>query len=329
MADVRNLTDRELLTGAERLVLRERELLGEVLRHLREIERRRLFSAQGFRSIFDYCVRRLKYSEDQASRRISAMRLLEELPEIQQKLDSGTLTLSTMGMAQTLFRAEEKARGKKVPKEEMRATLAELEQCSYREAKKIVLAKSSAPEHLRRPDRVESLADQKVEIRFVGEADLLEKLEIVRGLIAHRRPSLTLAELISFLSDFAIERLDPAKRRPPATSRVKRHASGAGEPRPSDRPHVREEASDRGALAARPSRHIPDAIRREVWRRAGSRCSRCWSRYALQIEHLRPFAAGGGHDLSNLALYCRACNQRSAIEKVGARKMQRHLESCP
>lgn len=55
----------------DQLVQQERELLIEILRHLREIERRRLFSALGFKSLFDYAVKRLKYSEDQAGRRIS------------------------------------------------------------------------------------------------------------------------------------------------------------------------------------------------------------------------------------------------------------------
>ena len=114
--NLKSVSDQILLNETDRLVQQERELLIEILRHLREIERRRLFSALGFKSLFEYAVRRLKYSEDQAGRRISAMRLMKELPEIEEKIEAGSLTLTNLGLVQSLFRQEEKVilfRGRK------------------------------------------------------------------------------------------------------------------------------------------------------------------------------------------------------------------------
>ena len=62
------------------------------------------------------------------------------------------------------------------------------------------------------------------------------------------------------------------------------------------------------------SRYIPTAVRREVWRRDQGCCSyvdrhsgrRCGSRYRLEIDHIVPFALGGGTELSNLRLHCEA-----------------------
>lgn len=48
------------------------------------------------------------FSEDQAARRISVMRLLKELPEIEDKISSGELSLSNLNQAQSLFQAEKK-----------------------------------------------------------------------------------------------------------------------------------------------------------------------------------------------------------------------------
>ncbi len=70
-------------------------------------------------------------------------------------------------------------------------------------------------------------------------------------------------------------------------------------------------------LAAMPgsrSRYIPAAVRREVWRRDGGRCSyvdcdsgrRCGSRYRLEIDHIVPFALGGGAVPGNLRIRCNA-----------------------
>ena len=69
-----------------------------------------------------------------------------------------------------------------------------------------------------------------------------------------------------------------------------------------------------GAWPGSRSRYIPAAVRREVWRRDQGCCSyvarhsgrRCGSRYRLEIDHIVPFALGGGAEPGNLTLRCRA-----------------------
>ena len=61
-------------------------------------------------------------------------------------------------------------------------------------------------------------------------------------------------------------------------------------------------------------RAIPAAVRRQVWQRDGGRCSyvdretgrRCNSRHMIEMDHLLPYALGGGADPENLRLVCRA-----------------------
>ena len=61
-------------------------------------------------------------------------------------------------------------------------------------------------------------------------------------------------------------------------------------------------------------RAIPAAVKREVWRRDGGRCSyvdrtsgrRCGSQHLLQIDHVVPYARGGGGEPNNLRLLCAA-----------------------
>ncbi|PWU15627.1 MAG: hypothetical protein C5B49_11520 [Bdellovibrio sp.] len=99
LARLGSLSDSALLENTQTLVKQERELLTEILHHLKEIENRRLFSSLGYKSLFDYAVKHLQYSEDQAARRISAMKLLKELPEIEEKIELGSLTLANLSMA--------------------------------------------------------------------------------------------------------------------------------------------------------------------------------------------------------------------------------------
>jgi hypothetical protein len=87
-----NLNDLELERVLELCVQREREAIIEVLRHLREVEKRRLFLARGFSSLFAYCTGKLGYSEPEAQLRIQAMRLMRAVPEAGERIERGTLT---------------------------------------------------------------------------------------------------------------------------------------------------------------------------------------------------------------------------------------------
>ena len=87
-------------------------------------------------------------------------------------------------------------------------------------------------------------------------------------------------------------------------------------------------ATDRPRAArstARRSRHIPAAVRREVWKRDGARCAfvgtqgRCEQRDFLEFHHLAPYAAGGATVVENLELRCRAHNVYEAEKYFGAR----------
>ena len=104
---------------------------------------------------------------------------------------------------------------------------------------------------------------------------------------------------------------------------------GTPRPKPTSAPSpTRQEATDRrtaagtkpaGAATSTPKpygtgRAIPAAVRRQVWQRDGGRCSyldrktgrRCNSRHLIEIDHILPYALGGGADPVNLRLLCRA-----------------------
>ena len=87
--------------------------------HLREINSRKLYFEMGFSSLFDYAVRELGYSEGAAYRRIKAMKLCQDLPETENQLQSGNLSLSAASQLQVFFekqdkRAKEEEKQKKI-----------------------------------------------------------------------------------------------------------------------------------------------------------------------------------------------------------------------
>jgi hypothetical protein len=80
----------------------------------------------------------------------------------------------------------------------------------------------------------------------------------------------------------------------------------------------------RPARASTPvSRHVPAAVRREVWKRDAGQCAfvgdvrRCTERGFLEFHHVIPFAAGGPTTAENLELRCRAHNVYEAERHFG------------
>lgn len=94
-----HLTDKTLLEDVKKLSLQDRKLDIEILYHLAEIDRRKLFSSLKYPSLYEYCIKELKFSEGSTHRRIVAARVLHEIPEVEEKLISGALNLMNVSLA--------------------------------------------------------------------------------------------------------------------------------------------------------------------------------------------------------------------------------------
>jgi 5-methylcytosine-specific restriction endonuclease McrA len=355
--NLKHLSDDRLLSETQKLVGQEREVLLQVLHHLKEIERRRLFSSLGFSSLFIYAVKQLSYSEDQAFRRISAMRLLRELPELEEKVQNGKVSLTNLSLAQSLFRKEEKVSS--MSKKQKMEILKRLENKTSREAEKIVIQCSTLPIKFVE-EKIRAVAEDVNEIKFTITDQLRFKIERLKGLLAHSNPNISLAELVDKLCDLGIERWDPAaKVRKKATNdnigglktnaiqvEIKTDNSKATRlvrSRTLAPPWAPHEASlQKSDGLQKPDefqktfpiqkfgplgkgRRLAAETMRKVWVRAHSKCENCGSTHALQVDHIKPRAFNGSNFLENLRLLCRNCNQRAAITSFGVTKMERYL----
>jgi hypothetical protein len=91
---VEHLTDAELLAGTRGLVGRSNQLLAELLAHLGEVEARGIQRTRACSSLYTYCIYELRFSEDEAFRRVAAARLARRFPALLEAVSSGELHLT-------------------------------------------------------------------------------------------------------------------------------------------------------------------------------------------------------------------------------------------
>lgn len=313
--NLKKLSDQELLGNTKVLVQREREVLSDILNYLREIQARRLYSDLGYSSLFAYCVGSLKYSESQAQRRITAMRVISELPQIEEKVSNGELSLSNIVQAKSFFNQEDKVSimspGQKL------LILESLKNKSSREGEKLLASQATVPPSPVK-ERVRYVAENISEVKFAASERLLAKMEKLKGLLAHKRPGMNVGELFDELCNIALEKLNP-KGGGIGKKSTKIKASDT-----SPKKQVHKSPPPAPTVSAG-RKYISVQTKRAIWSGANGKCEKCRSQYALEIDHRQPICQGGRSDEKNLRLLCRSCNQREALLKIGRPKMERFL----
>jgi 5-methylcytosine-specific restriction endonuclease McrA len=306
---LKKLTPQELIQRTRSAAANERALQAEVIRLLAEIDRRRLYASLGYRSLFDFCVKELHYSESAAWRRIAAMRVLTDLPSAEEKLVTGELNLKTLTSLQTFFATEERHNKKTFTLEQKKQIMESVENKSGREADAILASLSPIPHS---PfERERPLNELDVEIRFVADVPLLGKLHRLKDLNSHRDPSRSYKGLFTWLSDLGLKTFDPlTKAEKTAAPRI-----------PTER--------------TRPDRYVPADLKLKIWKRDQGKCTyidpgsgrRCGATSFIEIDHIVPHALGGETTLENLRLYCRTHNLEAARKTYGDQKIQSEIRA--
>jgi hypothetical protein len=278
----------------KKLVAQERSNTHQILLKLNELYEGRYYAELGYSSLFDYCTRELKYSSDQACRRISAAKLLRSEPSLTTAIENGDLTITHLAKAQTLFNQMEVAQDIKLD------LLKRLENSSNFEAEKMICEINPKKSIVQDLNKIRPIEKNLNEIKIFVDDDLLLKLKMIK----ERARKDNWSEAIKFL---CTEYLDKSEQ----SSTVK----GVCKERP-----------------AKNSRYIPLGVKQQILKRANHQCEfigingvRCNSHYKLEYAHIIPYAHGGENGLKNLSLFCKSHNQHDAIKMMGPKKMAPYL----
>ena len=325
-----SLEDRALLDAAKHLVIEEHLATAALLRALMEIDTRRLYLGEGCASMFSYCTQVLHLAEGAAYNRIEAARAARSYPLILELFEQGAVTLTAVRLLAPHLTVENHV-----------AVLGSATHKSKREIEELVCAlkpRPDAPIVVRRlptpravvvpplaavpsapsatrigattptavecrreslpvpqpsPGSIAPLAPERYRIQLTVSRETHDKFRRAQALLRHAVPSGDAAEIFNRAVTLLVDQLE--RQRFAQTERAR-----ATKPSPG------------------PSRHIPAAVRRAVWRRDGGCCAfvgtegRCGERAFLELHHVEPWAVGGAATEENIELRCRAHNAYEA-----------------
>lgn len=314
--NLKHLTDGQLLTDLKKYVCDERALLSRILYHLKEVNDRKLYSSLGFKSLFEYACIELKYSHDQAYRRIQAMKLLKELPEISQKIDSGSLNLSHITQAQRFFNDLKK---NQVPlKSHLKMNKIEIlnliEHKSSREAEKTLIKLNPLPEHNLPSETKKQITPTQINVNFLMSDDLEAKLEEIKALLGSKGVGISLADLINTMATLTLEKLKENKF---GKKWVNLDKSRGLNQETFQNTRIMNNSLNTKIMNVhkyKNKRYLSKQLKSEIWHRDRGQCVKCHSKTYLNYDHKQPLALGGETSAVNLRLLCFNCNQRARIE---------------
>jgi len=363
-ASLRSLPDDLLLARLRELVRADRLRCTELLLHLGELDRRRLYRDVGYSSMYEYCRGHLAMSEDEAYRRIRVARLARRCPVVLECIEDGRLTLSSAYLLAPYLTSENH-------RELLRAS----EGCSNQQVRELLAARFPRPDVPTVLMALHALAVSSREPVNALQGELVSKpvgehQEVATpaqsDAIAAERPEHVVKPIAPFPS---VAPLSPASYALQCTLSAAAHAKlreiqdllGPRVPSSEisrvlelalDALLVHLEKSRKAALLepeadqkvpptataelaeeakSQDTRHIPASVRRAVWARDAGSCQfvsatghRCGTRSGLEIDHVQPVSLGGGNTLANLRLLCRAHNQLEAERRLGQGMMQVH-----
>jgi hypothetical protein len=245
--NLKSISNNKLISDLKLKVENERKLLMEILYSLREVEIRNLHLELGYPSLYEFAMKELGYSAGAAHRRITAMRLLQSVPELAPKLESGELGLENASQAQVFFRKEDqrrKASGElKLTLTEMREVITELLGKSTREGQRVLTEKS--PEVMTPSETLRPLPDHKTLVQFVASSELMNKLEELKHLMAHQNYEGRMDILVDQIADIALAQFKP-KVRPSRSATLSKERSHESVSRPlaNASPHPTPQATN-------------------------------------------------------------------------------------
>ena len=318
-SEIQGMSRTQLHERLLRLAKIEREVLHEIILIIKEIDNRSLHLEMGYPSLFDYLTTGIGYSEGSAQRRIDAVRLSREVPDLLQNIATGHLKLSQVSLVQKSAREAHKIHGTKISSDMKKDLLTKIQGSSARESEYKISQHLNLPVKYHERQKVQS--NQSVRIEMTLSQLSYAKVVHAQNLISHALPQPSITSYVEYLTDRVLK-----QKAPSLTHRRSKNASEEEEAKePED-----EELFGSAELLNNPEEDlnreylnmqegdqpITDRVRRlmiALYKNCQYQDPKtgrtCGSQWQLQVDHIQPLWAGGQNHLDNYRLLCARHNQ--------------------
>ncbi len=284
---LQNLSDSRLLADTKMWNEKEDYCTRQFLRHINEVNRRRLFCDDKTSSLFKYIRKNFNKSDSETSRRILAAKTLRHVPCADKALANKQVTLTNLAEVSGVV-ANIKSRKKK---NEILESIKGKTQIQARELVDQLTGKTRAT---RSQTRSHSDGSLRIHLSLVGES--ARDYQFVKEQLSNKglyKSEDIIAHSISMTADS-----------------MRKKIAGIG---------------SRKSKVITNSRTISAAIKKAVMTRSVNKCENCGSRYNLHFDHIIPHSISKSSAITNVRQLCSNCNSRAAIKLLTQQKMDLYI----
>jgi hypothetical protein len=302
----------EIHSKLKALVQTERKITQQILDLINQCELGRVYAKLGYSSMFEYLHKGLGYSEGSAQRRLSSARLLREVPEIRNGLQSGELNLTQISMAQIAIRKDEKTQNQNMRASEKKEIINKLKSKNNFQSKSILA--NELPSYSIDPATVSArpIKDDKVQITITLDQEQYTELKEAQDYLSNSVKSSELKDYLIYVTKKVLQ-----KKNSTAVAAVREEDVDT---LVGDKLIAKNLKPMSTNSKLRP--YISQSIKKQIFQTANYQCQyvvketqkRCEAKRYLQIDHIKPVALNGSSNIENLRLFCSAHNGFAAWE---------------
>lgn len=315
--NLKNISNCDLDQNLKKLISQERELLTEILLHIAEVDRRKLYLSMAYSNLFDYLTKHIGYSNGSAQRRIDAARLSYEAPEVVENLENGSLNLSQVSLLQKAVRQTQSENKNKISNQTKSQLLSELKNKSLAESE--ILISQALNLSIKESPSIKFQQNESVRFEVTLSKPQWEKIVRMRELLSNSLPHGSWDQVLEYVAekvivqkDKSLEKIKPSpKTSAKSTAVAEKNFSKTSKVEHAEHPKSKNQTliKSRSTIALNTQRQI--FIRDKCCQfedpATGKKCASTWQ---LNLDHIQPIWAGGTNTSKNLRVLCADHNRQ-------------------
>jgi len=297
--NLHNLSNENLELRLKKLVKTERKITHLVLQCIAEIDFRKIYLQKAYPSLFEFLVRGYGYSPSAAQRRIDGARLLQQIPEVAEKIESGSVNLSQVAMIQRAEREIKRETREVVSVETKRELLAQIENQTQAKTEQIIAQVLDI--EVNPKNKLTQHKDESVTMTVTLSKEQMRILEQAQAMLSHALPEKNWGSLFTYLAQKEISRRT-LKTQKESTAKTITKAT----PQKASSGLAATATVMNAPKSLTRRKPIPLPLRKNLLH-PETRCSFrdpqtgkiCGSQYFLQIDHIKSVSRGGSNQQEN------------------------------